>query len=368
MSLTAKALSSPLSLARQEIIELKPYDHASWEPTLERLHANELPWRADTDATAAGLNRYPEPQPRALLARLAALYEIAPEAVLATRGSDEAIDLLTRGFCRAGEDAVIVCPPTFGMYAVAARIQGAEVLRVPLVAARGFALDERAILESCSRSVKLVFVCSPNNPTGNLVPEAELLRLAEALAGRALLVVDEAYIEFAGAPSLARHVARHPYLVVLRTLSKAHGLAGARCGSLIAAPEIVALLRKVIHPYALTQFTIETVLALTEPSGLAATRERIATIRSERERLVEGLRTCPGVRRVWPTDANFVLAEFEDASAAFARARAARLLVRDVRSQPGLERALRISVGTAEQNTRLLRALRGERPSDRLEP
>jgi histidinol-phosphate aminotransferase len=362
MILPAKVVSSPLALARPEIVDLKPYDHAAWEPALERLHANELPWRAAADSTAAGLNRYPEPQPRALINRLAALYEVAPEEVLAGRGSDEAIDLLTRGFCRAGEDAVIVCPPTFGMYAVAARIQGAEVLRVPLVAARGFALDERAILEHCSRSVKLVFVCSPNNPTGNLVPEAELLRLAEALTGRALLVVDEAYIEFAGVPSLARHVARHPYLVVLRTLSKAHGLAGARCGSLIAAPEIVALLRKVIHPYALTQLTVEAVLEVTEPSRLAAMRERVAAIRGERERVAEALRTCPGVRRVWPSDANFVLAEFDDAPAAFARARNAGLLVRDVRSQPGLERALRITVGTVEQNTRLLRALGREHP------
>jgi histidinol-phosphate aminotransferase len=368
MSLPARTVSSPLALARPEIIELKPYEHAAWEPTLERLHANELPWRAAADATAAGLNRYPEPQPRALIARLAALYDVAPDALLAARGSDEAIDLLTRAFCRAGEDAVIVCPPTFGMYAVAARIQGAEVLRVPLVPVRGFALDERAILENCSRSVKLVFVCSPNNPTGNLIPEPELLRLAEAIAGRALLVVDEAYIEFSGAPSLARHVARNPWLVVLRTLSKAHGLAGARCGSLIAAPEIVTLLRKVIPPYALTQLTIEAVLELTEPSRLAAARERVAVIRAERARLAEALRDCPGVRRVWPSDANFVLVEFDDASSAFARACAAGLLVRDVRSQPGLERALRITVGTAEQNTRLIRALGAEPSSVGHEP
>jgi histidinol-phosphate aminotransferase len=345
-------------LARPEIVALQPYEHAAWEPRLERMHANELPWRAAGDHSAAGLNRYPEPQPRALVEALARLYGVGPGSVLVGRGSDEAIDLLTRAFCRAGMDSVIVCPPTFGMYAVAARIQGAEITRVPLRAAAGFALDEAALLDSCSERVKLVFVCSPNNPTGNLLEEAALLRLAAALAGRALLVIDEAYVEFAAAPSMARHVASHPYLAVLRTLSKAHALAGARCGTLIAAPEIVALLRKVIPPYALGQHTIETVLAELEPGALGAARGRIAAICAERERLAAALGQRRGVRKVWPSDANFLLVEFDDPSAAFARACAAGLLVRDVRSQPGLDHALRITIGSAEQNARLLEAWR----------
>lgn len=353
--------SSPLALARPEILELEPYSHASWEPALERLHANELPWRAGFDATHAGLNRYPEPQPRSLIEGLAALYGVAADEVLVGRGSDEAIDLLTRAFCRAGADSVIVCPPTFGMYAVAARIQGAGVVRVPLLdGAQGFALDERAVLARCDASVKLVYVCSPNNPTGGTVDEAMLLRLADALAGRALLVVDEAYIEFSSAPSLALRVAQRPHLAVIRTLSKAHGLAGARCGTLIAAPEIVALLRKIIPPYAMTQQTIESVLTALEPQELAAARERVAHIRIERERLASGLAALACVARVFPSEANFVLAEFHDPSAAFARARSAGLLIRDVRAQPGLARHLRITVGTPEQNARVLRALAGE--------
>ncbi|MGH8148796.1 MAG: aminotransferase class I/II-fold pyridoxal phosphate-dependent enzyme, partial [Steroidobacteraceae bacterium] len=311
--------ASPLALARPDIVALEPYQHASWEPALERLHANELPWRAEGDPTRAGLNRYPEPQPRALVERLAALYGVPPSEVLVGRGSDEAIDLLTRGFCRAGVDGVIDCPPTFGMYSVAARIQGADVLRVPLDAEHDFALDERAILERCTDphkrahtgkragTVKLVYVCSPNNPTGNAIEEPVLLRLAEALAGRALLVIDEAYVEFSGAPSMARHVASHPYLAVIRTLSKAHGLAGARCGTLIAAPEVVALLRKIIPPYALTQPTIETVLAFLEPGELGAARARVELIRTERERLAAALRASAAVRRVHPSAANFLL-------------------------------------------------------------
>jgi len=352
-----RAPPSPLALARPELLDLKPYEHAAWEPALERLHANELPWRGVADATLAGLNRYPEPQPRALIERLEALYQVSAAQLLVGRGSDEGIDLVTRAFCRAGEDAVLVCPPTFGMYGVAARIQGADVIRVPLDAAHGFSLDEPRLLAACTAAVKLVFVCSPNNPTGNAIPEALLLRLARALSGRALLVVDEAYIEFAEAPSLAPRVAELSHLVVLRTLSKAHGLAGARCGVVIAAPEIIGLLRRMVPPYALAQSTIETVLQRLEPAALVQAREHIALIRRERERLARELGRLAGVRHVWPSDANFLLVQFRDATGAFERARGARLLIRDVRSQPGLDACLRITVGTPEQNERLLQAL-----------
>jgi histidinol-phosphate aminotransferase len=345
------------AIARPEILALQPYEHAVWEPRFERLHANELPWRALGDSSAAGLNRYPEPQPHALVQRLAELYGVPADQVLVGRGSDEAIDLLARAFCRAGRDAVLVCPPTFGMYSVAARIQGATVVTVPLVPG-SFALDPEAVLARCTEEVKLVFLCSPNNPTGNQLDEAAILQIAERLAGRAVVVVDEAYIEFADGPCLARHLARLPHLAVLRTLSKAYGLAGARCGALIADPEVVSLLRKVIPPYAITQLTLETVLRLLEPGQLAVSRAHIALIRAERARLAASLAALPAVSQVWRSDANFLLAEFADPGAAFARACEAGLLVRDVRRQPGLGKTLRISVGTVQQNDRLLEALR----------
>jgi histidinol-phosphate aminotransferase len=345
-------------LARPDIVALKAYEHASWEPSLERLHANELPWRPDGDDSSAGLNRYPEPQPHVLVEGLAALYGVTPESVLVGRGSDEAIDLLTRSFCRAGRDAVLVCPPTFGMYAVSARIQGAEVMTVPLPADAGFALDERALLERCTQDVKLVFLCSPNNPTGNLLDEETILRIAGKLAGRAVVVVDEAYLEFAGAQSLARYLPRLPHLAILRTLSKAHGLAGARCGTLIADPEVVRLLRKVIPPYAIPQLTLEAVMQRLQPTSLAESQANIERIRGERERLMTALPRLSRIVRVWPSDANFILAQFNDAGAALQLARDTRLLVRDARGYPGLGEALRITVGTAEQNNRLLEAWR----------
>lgn len=349
---------SPTSIARPDILSVEPYEHAAWNPSLERLHANELPWRNDADGSEAGLNRYPEPQPRALVRQLAELYAQPPANVLVTRGSDEAIDLLTRAFCRAGVDQVLVCPPTFGMYGVAARIQGAGVLRVPLNQARGFEYDAAAVLAACSPTVKLVYVCSPNNPTGNLVPEEIILRLASQLAGRALLVVDEAYIEFADTQSCARHLPTHPWLVVLRTLSKAYGLAGARCGVVLAHAEIIALLRRIVEPYNLTQLSIEAVLRALQPAARTAMHERVAMIRDERARLATALAQTAAVIRVWPSAANFLLVEFAAPQRAFDQACAAGLLVRDVRRQPGLERALRLTVGTPEQNRRLITALR----------
>ena len=349
-------MSSVLDLARPDILALKAYSHAAWEPSLQRLHANELPWRIAGDPSAAGLNRYPEPQPPPLVEGLAALYGVAPEQVLVGRGSDEAIDLLMRIFCRAGQDKIIVCPPTYSMYAVAARIQGAEVVDVPLLADQGFALDVSAILAKLDANTKLVFVCSPNNPTGNLVPRDTLLDLARQLGTRAILVVDEAYIEFAGVPSMASEIASLPNLVVMRTLSKSHGLAGARCGTLIAQPAIIALARKVIPPYAVSEPTVEVVAPLLQADSIAAMQAGVATLLAERARLAEALRKTPGVLRIWPSDANFLLVEFADPDEVLRRVRNAGLIIRDVR-QPALPKALRLSIGTPEQNDTVLRSL-----------
>jgi histidinol-phosphate aminotransferase len=348
-------VSDILALARPDIIALKAYSHASWDPAFERLHANELPWRAETDRSLAGLNRYPEPHPHVLAQRLAALYGVSEQQLLPGRGSDESIDLLVRGFCRAGVDNVVICPPTFGMYAVAARIQGAEVREAPLLPEQGFALDTERVLAACDANTKIVFLCSPNNPTGNAMEPAAIEKLLLALANRSLVVLDEAYIEFSGETSLTTALARFPNLVVLRTLSKAFGLAGARVGSLIAAPAIVALLAKVIPPYSIPQLTIEAVLATLAEPQLAIQRERVAQIRAERERLRSALANCKPVQKIWPSVANFLLVDFADAEAVLGAARVAKLLIRDMRNVS--PRSLRISVGTPEQNDRLIRSI-----------
>lgn len=348
-------MSDVLGLARPDILALQPYQHAAWNPTLERMHANEMPWRATGDNSEAGLNRYPEPQPRVLLERLSQLYGVPPGRILAGRGSDEAIDLLARAFCRAGQDQVVICPPTFGFYAVAARIQGASVREVPL---RGldYSLDVESVIEA-GRNSKLVFLCTPNNPTGGLLEEAAILAACRGLDGSALVVVDEAYIEFSGRDSLAARLPEYPNLVVLRTLSKAYALAGARCGALLASEAIVGLLARILPPYALPASTVEAVLKLTAGPQRQQSAARIATLRTERERFRSRLAALRGVRRVMHSDANFLLAEFADPQAALAAGCAAGLLVRDLSGNPRLPGCLRFTIGTPEQNERLLLAL-----------
>lgn len=350
-------MNKNLALARPDILTLQPYVHALWDPSMERLHANENPWRAAGDNSTAGLNRYPESPSRALHERLAELYGVRVEQVLAGRGSDEGIDLLVRSFCRAGQDSVIVCPPTFGFYKVAATVQGAEVIQVPLVKEQGFALDYDAILTACSNKVKLVFLCSPNNPTGNAPDAAKMQALCRALDGRALVVIDEAYIEFAERDSFVELLPQHPNLVVLRTLSKAYALAGVRCGTVIADQDLIALLARVIPPYAIPTPAVESVLAATAPEQRTAIVQKIQTLIAERNKLAGELAKLPLIRRVWPSDANFLLIECVDADRVFAAAQSVGLILRDQRSQRELANCLRISVGTPEQNERLLRGL-----------
>ena len=346
---------SVLDLARPDILRLQPYQHATWDPSLERMHANEMPWRAQGDNSRAGLNRYPEPQPKALVERMATLYGVSSRNVLVGRGSDEAIDLLARAFCRAGEDQVLITPPTFGFYKVAARIQGADVIEVPLLR-DGFRLDLPAML-AAGRAAKLAFLCSPNNPTGNLLDEETMLRLCREFAGTALVVVDEAYLEFSGRASLAGRLGELPNLVVLRTMSKAYALAGARLGTLIASEEIVDLLRRIIPPYAIPASTVEEVLALTEAPQRASAAARIRTLLDERSMVKERLERSANVVRVYPSDANFLLVECRDAQSFLAAGKSSGLLVRDFSSSPGLSNCLRVSIGTPEQNRRLLAAV-----------
>jgi histidinol-phosphate aminotransferase len=242
------------------------------------------------------------------------------------------------------------------MYAVAARIQGADVRAVPLCAENGFSLNESALLAAVDDDTRLVFLCSPNNPTANALPPAQLLRIARAIAPGALLVVDEAYIDFANVESLALHLDQAPNLAVLKTLSKAHGLAGARVGALLAHPAIIQLGRKVIPPYAITELTIEAVLPQLSDEAIARMRSHVARLLLERERLAQGLARSPLITRVWPSDANFLLVDCADPDEVLARVRAAGMIIRDVR-QPALPTSLRISVGTPEQNARLLESL-----------
>ena len=349
---------SVLDLARPEIRAMQPYSSARMEASGGQvfLNANESAW-APVGDDGLGCNRYPDPQPAALIDALAALYGVRREQLLVGRGSDEAIDLLVRAFCRAGEDAILIQPPTFGMYAVCARIQNAGVIEVPLKA--DFMLDVSAILAAVTPVVKLVFICTPNNPTGQLVPRASVERLAQALAGRALLVVDEAYVEFtdAGDASVANLIDRYDNLAVLRTLSKAWALAGARIGSLLANAEVIALLKRIMPPYPLPLPCVDAALIGLSGWGQANAREHVAIVREQRARMEGALRRLPGVREVLPSQANFLAVRFDDATVVYRQLLAAGIVVRDVRRYPNLGDALRITIGTPAENTRVLAVL-----------
>jgi len=322
------------------------------------LNANESAWANRGDA-GASCRRYPEPQPQALRERMAALYGCVPEQLLIGRGSDEAIDLLVRALCVPGRDAVLYTPPVFGMYAVSARLQGAPVLEVPLLDAEtGLVPDIDAVIAHARRDgARLVFLCSPSNPGGLAIPLAQIERVAGALRGQALVVVDEAYAEFGDVPSATTLLPRHDNIAVLRTLSKAHALAAARIGCVIADAGLVAVLRACQAPYPVPMPCAALALAGLEDAALAQTRERIAIVRAERDRLRVALAAFPGVRRVYASDANFLLVRFTDAGAAFQRLLAAGVVVRDQRGAAQLHDALRITLGTPEQNDRVLAAL-----------
>lgn len=322
------------------------------------LNANEAPWPnlADPDA---GLRRYPEPQPLPLRQALADLYGCKPAQLLIGRGSDEAIDLLVRALCTPGRDAVLVTPPVFGMYAVCARIQGARLVEMPLQDGDvDFSLDLQAVGDcALQQEAKLVFLCSPGNPAGGVLQAEQVLALARRLQGRALVVVDEAYIEYADTPSLVDHVGQNPNLAVLRTLSKAHALPAARIGCLIADPALIDVLRRCQAPYPVPAPCAQLAVQALAPEARAKTIEAVTATREARDQLAQALQGAGGVRRVYPSQANFLLVRFGDADLVLARLLATGVVVRDMRALPQLADALRITVGTPAQNARVLEAL-----------
>lgn len=345
------------AIARPEIRALRSYQVAPPPDGAVRLNANEAPM-AIGNGGAQGLNRYPSIRPTALTMNLAKHYGVAADNVLVTRGSSEGIDLLIRAFCRPGQDSILQTPPVFELYEVYASIQGARTIEVPLPAERDFALDTDALLAACDESTKLIFLCSPNNPVGTLVPREQILRVLEARAGKSVVVVDEAYVEYSGNESSASLVSVFDNVVVLRTLSKALALAGARCGALIASPAVVKLLDGVLAPYAVSAPVIDSVeLALTE-SQLAKSRALVAETIAERERLRGELATCSAVQHVWPSQANFLLVRFRDLQAVEQCLDRPRIAIRTYAGNPVLRDCARITVSSARDNERLVQALR----------
>ena len=360
--MTAVVNKDILDLARPELRSLIPYTPGRYEPGSVRLNANESPYRAPGDATERGLNRYPPPRPDALRNRLADQYGVAREELLVTRGSSEAIDVLIRAFCAARRDAVVICPPTFDMYRLYAGIQGADLIQVPLLRheepMKDFSLDSASVIAALNDRTKLVFICSPNNPTGLSVDPGDVESVCRAAHGRALVVLDEAYMEFSSGPDFEDLRRRHD-VVRLRTLSKFVSLAGVRCGALIAAPRLIEFLGNVLPPYTFPTPSIELVLQTLSSDSLGVSNERITVLRRERARLAGELATVPDITTVWPSDGNFLLVETRDADRFVESARRAGILIRTFASHTGLQNCVRITVGRPDQNDLLLAAVAG---------
>jgi histidinol-phosphate aminotransferase/imidazoleglycerol-phosphate dehydratase/histidinol-phosphatase len=342
-------------LARAEILALAPCDIAGAPlPGTVRLDANENPF-ASLVAGQAGINRYPEPQPQALRQRLADLYGVDPASLWAARGSDDAIDLLIRAFCRPGVDSVAIVEPTFSAYAQFARVQGAAVISARL--SNDFAFDPDAVLAAIGDAApKLLFLCTPNNPTGTAIEASDIRRLAAALP-ETLVVIDEAYGEFSSALSFAPEASGN--LVVLRTLSKAYGLAGARVGCAIADREIIALIAKVSPPYPLPAPSISAALDALGPERMPIHAERVKRLLSNRDSLAAQLSEVAEIERI-RVGGNFLFLEVADPADLARRLAAAAVRVRfRPNAAPG---GVRITVGTEAENRAVL-AVFGIAPS-----
>lgn len=346
-------------LARDNVRALTPYQSARrlggkgdvW------LNANEFPTAVPFTLSQQTLNRYPECQPKAVIENYAAYAGVKPEQVLVSRGADEGIELLVRAFCEPGRDAVLFCPPTYGMYSVSAETIGVECRTVPAKA--DWQLDIPAIADSLT-NVKVVYVCSPNNPTGQIINPQDFRTLLEMTRDKALVVADEAYIEFCPQATLAGWLAEYPNLVILRTLSKAFALAGLRCGFTLANEEVIALLMKVIAPYPLSTPVADIAAQALSPQGIAAMRERVAQILNERQYLVDALRTIDCVEQVFDSETNYVLVRIKASSRVFKSLWDQGIILRDQNKQPSLSNCLRITIGTREESQRVIDALKAE--------
>ena len=335
-------------LLRPNIKALEPYSSARHEYSGNAriyLDANESPF------SASHLNRYPDPSHTALRSKISALKDVPPSQIFVSHGSDEAIDLLIRAFCEPARHSILICPPTYGMYQVLARIHNVDVLTVPLTA--DFQLDLKAITQAIQPTTRIIFLCSPNNPTGNLLNLSDITWLLHHFHG--IVAIDEAYIDFAPASSLTQVLPNHPNLVVLQTFSKAWGLAAIRAGIAIATEAITDAFYRIKLPYNLSTLTQTSLLHALDTPDL--TQRHIKSILLERQRLATALASHPAVLRVYHSDANFLLIRFHNHHHIYTHLLHHGIVVRDRSHLPHCQGCLRITIGTPDENDQLLKAL-----------
>jgi histidinol-phosphate aminotransferase len=335
------------NLLRKNIKNLQPYSSARNEYSGEAmvfLDANENPFNEP-------YNRYPDPLQKKLKEKVAALKNVKPEQIFLGNGSDEPIDLLIRSFCEPGKENIVTIDPTYGMYKVAASVNNVEVKKVSLT--EDFQLDAEQMLNAADENTKLIFLCSPNNPTGNLLDKKAVSEVVEKFNG--IVVLDEAYIDFAPGKSLLPELSNHPNLVVLQTFSKAWGMAGIRLGMAFAAPEIISVLNKIKYPYNLNILTQEKAMELTD--NREKVEKWVKRIIAERSKMAELLKIFPFVEKIFPSDANFLLVKMHDARGIYDYLAERGIVVRDRSKIHLCENSLRITIGTSKENEQLLKAM-----------
>ncbi|QLG47053.1 histidinol-phosphate transaminase [Costertonia aggregata] len=338
------------NITRKNVKGLKSYSSARDEYVSDGsemvfLDANENPFEN-------GVNRYPDPQQRSLKAVLAMQKGVKTENILLGNGSDEVLDLIFRAFCEPKQDNIISLPPTYGMYKVLSSTNAIENREVLLN--KYFQPDVDSILDTIDENSKLLFICSPNNPTGNSISGESIIKLLNNFAG--LVVIDEAYIDFSSKQSWVSYLSDFPNLVVTQTLSKAYGMAGIRLGICIASKEIITILNKIKPPYNVNGLTqskaLERILAIEQ------VEKEVSKILEERNKMIEVLKGVDFVEEIYKTDANFVLAKVDDANLRYQELLYKGIVVRNRSSQPLCENTLRFTVGTSEENKKLIQALK----------
>ena len=335
------------NLIRPNIWALSPYSCARNEFTGEAsvfLDANENPYNQP-------FNRYPDPLQVQLKEKIAALKGVRPTQIMLGVGSDEPIDLIFRIFCEPAKDNVVAINPTYGMYGVCADINNVSYKQVNLN--DDFTLDADKVLKACDKHTKVVFLCSPNNPTGNSLKRTEIEKIILGFEG--IVVIDEAYIDFSNEPSWLASLDQHPNIIVLQTFSKAWGMAALRCGMAFASEEIIAFFNKVKYPYNLNLLTQEAVYKQVE--NVEQKNEWVKALLMERKSLIDALQALPLVKKIYPTDANFVLVKVDDANKIYKQLVDKGIIVRNRNTVTLCEGCLRITVGTPSENKQLLTAL-----------
>ncbi|UQD57033.1 histidinol-phosphate transaminase [Flavobacterium sp. K5-23] len=338
------------NLVRENVKVMKPYSSARDEfegfDTAEMifLDANENPYDN-------GVNRYPDPQQSSVKAVLAKQRNLKTDQVLLGNGSDEVLDLLFRAFCEPKVDNVITLPPTYGMYGVLANINAVENKEVLL--SKEFQPDINAILDAVDSNTKMIFLCSPNNPTGNSFSDSSVVTLLQNFNG--LVVIDEAYIDFSKKQSWINELDEYPNLVITQTLSKAYGLAGIRLGICYASSQVISVLNKIKPPYNVNELTQQR--ALERLANKEKIQLEIDSIIIQRDDLLKVLNEVKFVSKIYPTEANFILIKVDDANKRYNELIAKGIVIRNRTTQPLCENCLRLTIGTAEENLKLIDAL-----------